>query len=197
MIDERFVYLAFLFNLSSTASYLYAVIKGTAKPNKVTWFLWALAPLIAFAAQIAQGVGISALMTFAVGFGPTLIFIASFFNRKAEWKISNFDLLCGGISLSALILWAITRDAFIALLLAIFADFLACIPTYIKSWYNPETEDVRAYLLAGISALITLASLQTWTFLYYGFPFWTLIVCASFYILIKFKLGKVFKKIPA
>ena len=95
------------------------------------------------------------------------------------------------VSLLALIFWGLTKDAFIALVLAMLADGVACIPTLIKSYYHPETEDSRAYLLAGISALITLASIQTWTFLYYGFPLWTLLICAAFTLLIKFRLEKI------
>lgn len=196
MIDERFVFLAFLFNISSTSSYLYAVIKGRAKPNKVTWFLWALAPLIGFTAQISEGVGISSLMTFGIGFGPALIFLASFLNKKSEWKISKFDLLCGSVSLLALALWALTRNAMLALILSLTADLVACFPTLIKSWYFPETEDSRAYVLAAISAFITTLSLQVWTFSYYAFPLWTLIICTIFVFLIKFKPGKTFDSLP-
>lgn len=190
MIDERFVYLAFLFNISATASYLFAVIKGHAKPHKVTWFLWALAPLIAFAAQVSQGVGIISIMTFAVGFGPLLIFLASFLNKKADWQITKFDLFCGSISLMAIIFWIITKDAFVALVLSLVADAVACIPTLIKSWNHPETEDVRAYILAVISALITIFAIQTWNFQTYAFPVWTFAICTAFVLLIRFKVGK-------
>lgn len=192
MIEERFVYLAFLFNISGTASYLYAVIKGQAKPNKVTWFLWALAPLIAFTAQIVEGIGIVSLMTFAVGLGPLLIFLTSFLNRKSGWKITGFDLFCGAISFLAIILWVVTKDAFVALLLAITADAVACIPTLAKSWSYPETEDYKAYLFAGISAAITLLTIKTWTFFNYSFPLWILLICLIFVVLIKFKPGKRF-----
>lgn len=194
MIDERFVILAFIFNILGTASYLFAVIKGTAKPNKVTWFLWALAPLIAFAAQFIEGVGLASLMTFAVGFGPLLVFLASFRNKKSKWKITKFDLLCGSVSVLALVLWAVTQDAMLALILSIIADLVACFPTLIKSWFHPETEDYIAYLFAGISAFITLLTLQTWTFMYYGFPLWILVIALLFTVLIKFKLGKVLQK---
>ena len=89
MLDERFVFVGFGLSLIGGASYLFATIKGIAKPNKVTWFLWALAPLIAFWAQIQQGVGLQSLMTFVVGFNPLLIFLASFVNKKAFWKIAE------------------------------------------------------------------------------------------------------------
>lgn len=194
MFNENFVFLALIFNILGNFSYLKAVIRGKAKPHKVSWFIWALAPLVAFAAQISEGVGITALMTFAVGFGPLLVFLASFINKKSDWKINNFDYFCLVLSLSAIILWAITKDAMVALVLSIVADAVACIPTLIKSWYFPETEEYKAYLYAGISAFITILTLPQWTFDYYAFPFWILAICAVFVLLIKFKLGVVFKK---
>ncbi len=191
MIDERFVILAFLLNILGTSSYLYAVIKGHAKPNQVTWFLWALAPLIGFAAQISQGVGISSLMTFGIGFGPLLVLLASFLNKNAKWKLSRFDFLCGSVSLLAIVLWLLTQDAMIALTLSLTADLVACFPTLIKSWYFPETGEYKAYLFAAASAFITTLSLPVWTFSYYAFPLWTLIICLIFVALIKFRIGKL------
>lgn len=190
MINENFIYLALVFNVMGNFSYLKAVIQGKAKPHKVTWFLWALAPLIGFAAQFSQGVGLVSLMTFAIGFGPLLVFSASFLNKESDWKITNFDYFCGGVSMLAIILWFITKDAMLALILSIAADAIACVPTLIKSWTYPETEEYKAYLCAGISAFITTLSIQTWNFQTYAFPIWTLIICAIFVILIKFKVGK-------
>lgn len=89
MIDEKFIFIAVAFNLAGGLSYLIATLKGEAKPNKVSWFFWGLAPMIAFAAQVKQGVGLVSLMTLAIGFSPVIIFFASFLNKKAEWKITN------------------------------------------------------------------------------------------------------------
>ncbi len=74
MINENFVILGVVIGFIGSLSYLLSTIKGKTKPNRVTWFLWAIAPLIAFAAEIKEGVGIQSLMTFSVGFGPLLIF---------------------------------------------------------------------------------------------------------------------------
>lgn len=193
MLDEKFIFLALLFNVIGNLGYLRAVIQGKAKPHKVSWFLWALAPLIGFAAQLSEGVGLISLMTLAVGLGPGVIFLASFMNKKADWKINNFDIFCGSISVLALILWAITQDAILALTLSIIADAVACIPSLIKSWYFPETEEPNAYLFAAISALITTLTIHTWNFETFGFPLWILLIASIFYILIRFKIGKKIK----
>lgn len=104
MIDERFVIFGALFNLIGGSSYVIATLEGRARPNRVTWFIWAVAPLIAFIAQLTQGVGLRSLMTFMVGFMPLLVFIASFVNKKSYWKLTNFDLFCGFLSLVGLAL---------------------------------------------------------------------------------------------
>lgn len=192
MIDERFIIFGAFLNLIGITSYLIATIKGHTKPNRVTWSIWALAPLIAFAAQIQQHVGLPALLTFMTGFGPLLIFIASFINKNAAWKITTFDLFCGALSLLGLALWMVTQTGNIAILFSILADGLASIPTIIKSYKAPETENSTAYLFSGTSALITLFALQTWDFTHLGFPLYIFLDCLIIYVLVKFKAGKYF-----
>lgn len=190
MIDERFVFVGIFLSIIGGIDYLINTLKGKTKPNKVTWFLWALAPLIAFAAQIQEGVGLSAWMTFIVGFCPLLVFIASFINKKSEWAITRFDIFCGVLSLMGLVLWFITKEGVIAILFSVLADGLASLPTIVKSYKYPETESSTVYLLSGLNGFITLLTLKIWTFAYYGFPLYIFLDCLIIYILVQFKLGK-------
>jgi hypothetical protein len=80
MINEKFVILGVILSFFGSISYLIDTVKGKAKPNRISFFFWGLAPLIAFSAEIKQGVGMASLMTFIVGFNPMLIFFASFIN---------------------------------------------------------------------------------------------------------------------
>jgi hypothetical protein len=187
MIDERFVLLAALFNLVGGSSYLLATIKGRVRPNRVTWFIWSLAPLIAFVAEVLQGVGLRSLMTFMVGFMPLLIFIASFLNKKAYWKLTNFDFFCGFLSIIGLVLWGITRIGDLAIFFSILSDALASVPTLTKAYFHPETEDWKIFLFAGISAFITLLTVKAWDFAHFGFPVYILINCLTFIFLLKFR----------
>jgi hypothetical protein len=194
MIDERFVFLAICFNFIGAFGYLKDTISGKVKPNKVTWFLWALFSLTAFVAEINQGVGLSSVMTFVVGFNPLVIFFASFLNKKSQWKITKFDLICGAISLLGLLLWVVTKEGNLAILFAILADALAGVPTLIKSYKEPETESSGVYLFAAISAAITLLTLKEWNFATFVFPLYIVLICVTFFALIKFKLGKRLSK---
>ena len=195
LLHPNFVILGFLIGLTGSLSYLVSTIKGKTKPNRVTWFFWALAPLIAFVAEIREGVGIQALMTFGVGFGPLLIFLASFINRESVWKLGRFDFVCGALSLIGLFLWYLTKDGNFAIFFSILADGAAAVPTLMKSHRFPETENYHVYLAAAISAIITLFTIETWNFAHFGFPVYILILCTILVLLIKFRAGKLIQRL--
>jgi hypothetical protein len=190
VINEKFVLVGALLNLIGSGTYAFNTIKGKTKPNRMTWFLWALAPLIAFGAQFGEGVRWASLMTFMVGFGPLLIFISSFINRKAYWKITKLDIVCGLISVFALALWLITGTGLIAIMFSILADLIAGIPTLAKAFYEPESEHPSVFRNGAISAAITLLTIKEWQFANYGFALYILLICIVIYTLIKFKIGK-------
>jgi hypothetical protein len=187
MLDPRFVIVAALVNVAGCASYLLSTLKGRTKPNRVSFALWTLTPMVAFAAEIQQGVGLESLITFASGFGPLLILLASFKDRKSYWKLTAFDYSCGVLSLAGVILWAITREGNIAIFFSIIADFLAAMPTITKSYTNPETENWLGYLSTVISASIGLLTITDWHFANYGFPTYLLLMNLTFVYLIKFR----------
>lgn len=190
MLNPNFLYLAAGLNFVGSAGYVWDTIKGKARPNRVSWLLWALAPLIAFAAELGEGVGIQSLMTFMVGFGPAAVLIASFMNKKSVWQLKKFDYVCGGLSLLGLSLWLITGEGNTAIFFAILADGLAAVPTVVKSFIEPESESSLVFGLSAVSAGITLLTIEKWDFAHWGFPLYILLICVLLFALIQFKLGK-------
>jgi hypothetical protein len=190
MINQNFVILGAIIAAAGSLSYLIDTLKGKVKPNRVSFLLWSLAPLIAFFAEIKQGVGIQALMTFVVGFLPLTIFIASFVNKKAEWKLTRFDLMCGALSIVGLVLWYITKSGNIAIIFSILADGLAALPTVVKSFNYPETESAWPYFASTISAILTLLTVKVWNLANIGFPLYIILITLVIFSLVQFKLGK-------
>lgn len=170
MINVNWVYLGSAIGALGTAVYLRDTLRGTTKPNRVTWLLWAVAPLLAAAVEVDQGVGLRALPTFMVGFMPLLVFAGSFHNPESVWKIRPFDYACGAVSVIATVIWLATRNGVLAISAAIVADFLAGVPTLMKSWTHPETETVYTYVGAVVSMVILLLTIDHWTFDVAAFP---------------------------
>ena len=190
MLNENFVYVGIGIGLLGLVKYISEVVKGNVKPNRVTFLMWSLAPLIAFAAEIKQGVGIQSLLTLISGFACLSILIISLFIKKAEWKLNVFDVTCGVLSFIGLILWFITRTANVAIIFSLTSDILASTPTIIKAYKYPETENAFAYLTGVIECVLVILTIKTWNFATWGYPVYTLILDLSIYIFAQFKISK-------
>ena len=185
MLPVQFVFVAAGVNLIGTGSYLADTLRGRSSPNRVTWLLWAVIPLIGFVGQIQEGVGLQALMTFMIGFGPLLVFSASFVDRHAYVRITRFDIVCGGLSVLALVAWRLTGDGNVAIALSILGDFLAAIPTVRKAHRTPETETWTAYFCSGLSAAITILTITTWNFATAAFPVYILVMSTVMVLVVR------------
>lgn len=58
MINQNFVILGVTIGFAGNLTYIKSTLEGKTRPNRVSWFMWTLAPYIAFAAQLHEGVGI-------------------------------------------------------------------------------------------------------------------------------------------
>jgi len=176
MLSPNFAVLGSLINIAGCIAYLSDTLKGKAKPNRVSWSLWSVAPFIAFGAELTQGFRVQSLITLSAGLGPALVLAASFTVKKAYWKIKPFDWYCAALSVLALSLWLITGKGDIAIVFSICADLLACIPTGFKAYTHPETESASAFGAGFIGTSIGLLSTQHWTFPNYAFPAYLVIL---------------------
>ncbi len=167
---QYLVIVAAAISLSAALVYIRSMFKGNTKPNRVTWLMWSIAPLIAAAAEISNGVNWAVLPVFMSGFCPLLIFIASFFTRKGYWKLSKIDYICGVLSGLALLLWYLTKEPNLAITMAIASDAFAGLPTVIKAWSNPETESVWPYLTGIFAPMTSFAAAVSWSFSEIAFP---------------------------
>ncbi|MBK7174271.1 MAG: hypothetical protein IPH84_13785 [Bacteroidales bacterium] len=193
MLHSNFVIVGTLLGTIGSVVYLIKTVKGKVRPNRVSFLLWAVVPFIAFFAQIEQGVGLEALMTFSTGFLPLTVFIASFVNKQAEWKLTKFDLICGVLSVVGLVLWMITKVGNIAILSSIVADALAAIPTIVKAYKFPDTEIAWPWIATVFGVIFTLLTLSTFTFANSGFIIYILVLNILIYTLVQFRLGEKFQ----
>jgi hypothetical protein len=177
MLNEHFVWLGLLIGATGVGATVVATIKGRVKPNRLSWFIIGCAPLIAFAAELDEGVGIRSAMTFWVGFGPMLIFFASFANKDAYWKLTRFDFICGALAVVALVLWPLTGSGNVAIALTIAADGFAMLPIIVKSWRFPHTEVPWPFAGGLVNSAIALLVLDRWNFADFAFPVYIFVVC--------------------
>lgn len=197
MLHPNFVIVGTLIGAIGALVYLVDTVKGKVKPNRVSFLLWSIAPFIAFAAQMKQGVGLESLMTFSTGFLPFLTFVASFVNKKAEWKLTRFDVLCGVLSIIGLVLWLVTKVGNIAITFSILADGLAAIPTIVKSYKYPDTELAWPWIATSFGVVLTLLTLTELTFANSSFIIYILVVNVLIYSLVQFRIGEKLNRVQS
>ena len=183
MLPEYFAVIGAVIASIGGFVYLYETIRGTAQPNRVTWLLWFLLPMIAFVAQRVQGVGAVSWVTFASGFTPLLVVVASFFNKKAYWKTVPVDYACMVIAFVGITLWGVTKNPNIAIVFSIAADFAAGFPTLKKSYTHPQTESWTAYAISAAGFTLSMLAIHTWTFANYGFVLYLTLMNAALAVL--------------
>jgi hypothetical protein len=158
------VILSALISIFGASFYIRDTLSGKTKPNRVTWFMWATAPLIGTAAAIASGAdGWAVVRVFLAGFMPLLIFLASFVNPNSYWRLKKFDLGCGTLSIAALIIWVVAGSPQSAIMLALAGDGFAAIPTLTKAWRYPETETGAMFIGSFLSSVLVIPSIPEWT----------------------------------
>lgn len=177
MLDPNWVFLSAALGLFGSLRYAAATVAGRVQPNLVTWSLWAAAPLIAFAAQLDAGVGLPAVPTLSAGLGPLLVVAASLASPGRRVRLGPFDLGCGAIAVVALGVWLGLGQAPVAVFIAVAADGVAALPTIIKAWRDPWSEQVGFYGLVGVGAVITLLTISTWEPAAWGFAAYILVLC--------------------
>jgi len=170
------VYLAVVGSLIAALAYIRSMFRGQTNPNRVTWLMWCIAPFVATAASLSNETSLAVLPVFMAGFGPFLIFTASFFNKKAYWKYSLRDYLCGALSASALILWYVTNNPNVAIVFSIISDASAAIPTLIKAWYDPKTESAWPYMVGTFAPMTSFLVVSYWSFSELAFPSYLIVI---------------------
>jgi len=189
---QYLVIIGALAQLFGCVSYIKDTLLGETKPNKISWLLWSVAPLIATFAALSDGVRWAVLPTFMAGFGPLLVFIASFMNKNAYWELSKFDYICGICSVLALILWGVTKEPVVAIVFSIASDGFAAVPTLIKAWKHPETESVAPYATGLFGAMTSFSAIKIWNFSSVAFPIY--LVFIDIFLIFSVCQSKIFKK---
>ena len=178
-------------------AYFRDTLAGRTKPNRVSWFLWALAPLVSFSAAFSVDADIWASVRVLVGgVVPGVVFLGSFFNRKSYWKLTWFDWFCGGLSLTALLFWQLASSPLIAVLLATAANTFASIPTFIKAWNFPETETRLTFITSFLSAVLIIPAIPVWNIANSAFQIGLMLTTGALLVAVYRKALGIKKTIP-
>ncbi len=148
--------------------YLRTVFLGTTKPHIFTWLIYALIDAIVFTIQLISGGGPGAWVLFVSVVGNTVVALSCI--RSGERRIAVSDWISFLSALVGIVLWQITDNPFIAIVILTITNTLAVLPTLRKSFNNPYEESVTVWGLDLFRFSLSLAALTSLTLTTALFP---------------------------
>jgi len=161
--------LATILAIFSFYPYLKDIFKKKTKPHAYSWLIW----------SIIQGVGVLAMLEGGASFGSMglavgtlltfVIFLLSF--KYGTRNITKIDTALLLACLVIIVVWLNQEDPLWAVVLVSLVDTIAYIPTYRKTYLNPQTETLFSYVMwviANILSIMAMAHYSLVTMLYIG-----------------------------
>lgn len=148
--------------------YFRDILIGRTKPHAFSWLVWGSLASIAFAGQVTKGAGPGAWVTGVTPFVSLVVFIVAL--RVGEKNIVLADYLGLTGAGAALVLWFITKDPLLSLILIPVIDALGFFPTFRKSFHKPYEETLATYTLSCLKFVLALIALRSYTVTTWLYP---------------------------
>ncbi len=160
-----------LIQLYAIIPYVKSILKRETKPNIISWTLWTLIQLVAIWIQASSSSGFSwsVILLIAMTFNTSFVVILCLMGYGSK-EFGWIEKSCLAIALIAIAFFAFTKNGPIALAFDITADFIAAIPTIIKTWRNPRSEAYGPWLIITVAAALAVFSNETFTAENLSFP---------------------------
>ena len=148
--------------------YIITTIKGTTRPNIATWSTWMLLSIVVTASSFASGAFNTLWVPLCGVIGQGAIACLAIKYGKGNW--SKFDLVCLFFVGLGLAFWWHFNSPIMALVMAIAVDLVGVLPTFKKSYKDPESENLLTWVLYLVSSVFLILSVETWTWSIGMFP---------------------------
>lgn len=147
-LKDAFGALAIATSFIGILPYVISFYKGQTKPHAYSWLAWAGLGFIQYMGMVNNHAGAGSWIHLSSCILYLLIGLAALKWGDRERKLADYVALtfCLGAGLIVIFL----ENYLMALLLAIFADMLAYVPTWRKIWKRPHEEDASIYWLGAL-----------------------------------------------
>lgn len=96
---------------------------------------------------------------------------------------SHLDKACLALGLLAVMAYTITKNELLTVSLGVLADLIAYIPTFVKTYSEPTSEDPTFFTIEGLASLFGIFAIWEWR-VDLLFPIWFLLSCLIVIVLI-------------
>lgn len=183
--------LAGIISLLAFLPYIGAILQGKTKPNRASWWIWATIGMILAISYHASGAHTTIWVPISYVIGPTITALLSIKYGEGGWN--TLDRACLTGAFISLVIWWLSKSPVLALFINLFIDLLGALPTLVKSYSDPESEDRTAWLLFVTGNTVNLFALKKWTIILAAYPVYMVAVSGLIAIFVCFRPRKTQK----
>jgi hypothetical protein len=170
-----------ILSLISPISYTKSMLAGKAKPHRVTRLVIWLASLTGIIGIL--GSSNRAGIIFAIIFFARASYLLIMAMLYGTGGASSLDRLCLALGLVAIVSYFVTKNELLTVALGVLADVIAYIPTFVKTYHKPKSEDPTFFAIEGIASVFGIFAIWEWR-VDILFPIWFALSCLIVLVLI-------------
>lgn len=141
--------------------YIKDIFRKQTKPHIYSWLVWSILQSTGVIAMFGAGARYGALGLAIGALFCIFIFFLSFkFGTK---NITRFDTWCLLGAICAIIVWIVQKNPLFSVILITIIDFIGFVPTYRKSWVNPNSETAALYIMSATSNLFGIFAIAQYS----------------------------------
>ncbi len=179
-IKTFFAILAFLFSASAYVFYVKSVLGSSSRPTLSSWISWGLMDAAILGGMVAAGEMAWQLVAYVAGVG--CVIGASIYKKATvDWK--RLDSYCLVIVICAIVLWTISGNPNVAIVLSLVAITIGSIPLTVNLWRDPSREPRLPWLLILAGGVFGVLAIREWNIAAALTPVWFLLIMVFFVFL--------------
>ncbi len=175
--------------------YIRSILQGRTKPHVFSWFVWALATLVVFFAQLAGGAGLGAWPIGISGVITAYVALLAY-RKRTDRSITRMDWVFLTAALSALPCWLLTDNPLWAVIILTGVDLAGFGPTFRAAYFFPHQERISFYGLAALRNLVVILALEHYSLTTVLFPAAIGVACLIFVTMVFWRRRRL-KPMPA
>ena len=103
--------------------------------------------------------------------------------RKKDVTIRTTDKLAFSGAILGIILWRLTNNPLLAVIMVMISDVLGFVPTFRKTYHEPHTETLFEYAMASAKFVVALFALQSYNLTTWLYPALLVLTNAVFVVM--------------
>lgn len=142
----------------SDISYVRAIIRKDARPQRSTWLIFSMSALVVFVSQASLGASASLAVFGWFALVNTTIFLLSLSRGRGTGGIDMPNTISLAIALASIGTWYWLSSPLAALACILTADTIAIGLSLVKTWRDPNTETLMMWGLGSVAAMFSVLS---------------------------------------